>query len=197
MWDQRYAEPGFAYGTDPNDFLRERAARFPPRGRVLSVAEGEGRNAVFLAGFGHSVTAVDQSAVGLAKAARLAAERKVALETRQADLTSFDVGNAVWDGIVSIWAHLPAEARRIFHRRCVAALKPNGVFLLEAYSPRQLSMGTGGPPTPALLMPLADVQKELSGLTFEVAREIQREIHEGAHHNGPSWVIQILGVKPA
>jgi 2-polyprenyl-3-methyl-5-hydroxy-6-metoxy-1,4-benzoquinol methylase len=152
---------------------------------------------VFLAGFGHSVTAVDQSAVGLAKAARLAAERKAALETRQADLTSFDLGNAVWDGIVSIWAHLPAEARRIFHHRCVAALKPNGIFLLEAYSPRQLSMGTGGPSTPALLMPLADVQKELSGLHFEIAREIQREVHEGGHHNGPSWVIQILGVKPA
>ncbi|MBL0058938.1 MAG: class I SAM-dependent methyltransferase [Elusimicrobia bacterium] len=197
MWDQRYAEPGFAYGTAPNDFLREQAARFPPAGRLLSVAEGEGRNAVFLAALGHTVTAVDQSAVGLAKAARLAAERKVPLATRQADLTEFDLGIAAWDGIVSVWAHLPADVRRVFHKRCVASLKPHGIFLLEAYSPRQLSMGTGGPSHPSFLMPLADVQNELSGLHFEIAREIQREVHEGAYHNGPSWVLQILGIKPA
>ena len=99
MWDQRYGEPGYAYGTAPNDFLAAHAARYlPVAGEVLCLAEGEGRNAVFLARLGFRVTGVDGSAVGLEKARQLAAENSVEIQTIVADLGGFDLGVGRWDG---------------------------------------------------------------------------------------------------
>ena len=113
MWDQRYGEPGYAYGTAPNDFLAAHAARYlPAAGEVLCLAEGEGRNAVFLGGLGFRVTGVDGSAVGLEKARHLAAENGVEIQTIVADLDAFDLGVGRWDGIVSILVPHPAGAPR-------------------------------------------------------------------------------------
>ena len=117
MWDERFSEPGFAYGTEPNDFLASVADRIP-MGRVLSLAEGEGRNAVFLAGLGYEVTAVDSSRVGLAKAEGLAAERGVTIATVNADLADFEIEPGVWQGIISIFCHLPPVVRAAVHERC-------------------------------------------------------------------------------
>lgn len=145
MWDQRYGEAGFAYGTEPNAFLAEQAPKhFGPGDKILSLAEGEGRNAVYLAGLGADVTGVDGSAVGLAKAEALAAERGLRIRTVHSDLGDFDLGGSAWDGIISIWAHVPLELRRRLHRGVVKALKPGGVFLLEMYHPDQVALGTGG-----------------------------------------------------
>lgn len=197
MWDQRYREPGFAYGTEPNDFLVATAERYlPPGGQVLSLAEGEGRNAVFLAQRGFRVTGVDGSAVGLAKARALAAERGVELDTVVADLADYELGVDRWDGIVSIWCHTPSSLRARLHRGVVAALRPGGVFLLEAYTPDQLRYKTGGPPSADLLMTLAAVRDELAGLELVVGDERVREVHEGAHHDGPSAVLQVVARKP-
>lgn len=197
MWDERFSAEGYFYGTAPNSFLAEHLSVFPRGGRVLCLAEGEGRNAVTLAEAGCRVTAVDISAAGLAKARRLADERGVDLETLRADLADYDPGEARWEGIVSIWAHLPPQVRSALHRRCVRALAPGGVFLLEAYTPRQLRHGTGGPKDPTLLMTLEALREELAGLELLVAREVEREIHEGTGHNGPSATVQILARKPA
>lgn len=134
LWNERYAEPFASYGTEPNDFLREVADRIPA-GPVLCLAEGEGRNAVFLAGRGHSVTAVDLSDVGLRNARELAARHGVTIETVVADLATYDFGSARWAGIVSIWAHVPAAVRAGLHAACAWALRPGGVFVLEAYTP--------------------------------------------------------------
>jgi len=196
-WDERLAGDVFWYGTQPNDFLREHAAALPPRGRVLCLGEGEGRNAVFLAEQGFEVVGVDASAVGLAKAARLARERGVAITTLQADLAQFPLGSAAWDGIVSIWCHLPPPLRARVHRDVVGALRPGGVFLLEAYAPAQLAYRTGGPKTADLLVTVAALRAELAGLEFEVALERVREIHEGERHNGRSAVVQVLARRPA
>ena len=197
MWDRRYAEPGFAYGTEPNDFLREQAERvFPAGGEVLSLAEGEGRNAVFLAQRGFRVTGVDASPVGLEKARKLAAERGVAIETVVADLDGFDLGVARWDGVVSIWCHTPPSLRARLHRAVVAALRPGGAFLLEAYTPAQLAHGTGGPKDVQLLMTADAVRAELAGLDLVHVEETVREIHEGAYHEGTSAVLQVLARKP-
>jgi|GEM_PF-2539860 len=106
MWDECYAEPGYAYGTAPNDFLAAVVDRIPD-GRVLCLAEGEGRNATFLAQWERQVTAVDASAVGMAKAAALAAERGVKLDTVVADLATYELQPGAWDAIVLIFAHLP------------------------------------------------------------------------------------------
>lgn len=196
MWDQRYAESELAYGDRPNAFLVEQVALLTP-GSCLCLAEGQGRNAVWLAQQGFSVTAMDQSPVGLARAMEFAAERGVPLVTEAGDLTDYDLGTERWDSIVSIWAHVPPALRRDVHRRVVAALKPGGAFLLVSYTPKHLEMpGVGGPPDAALLMQEKELRAELSGLDFLVAREIDREINEGKYHHGLSAVVEIVARKP-
>ena len=197
MWNERYGEPGYAYGTEPNDFLAATAARYlPERGEVLSLAEGEGRNAVFLASLGFRVTGVDASATGLAKALELAEQRGVTIQTVVSDLAQFDLGKARWDGIVSIWCHTPSVLRAKLHRAAVVALRPAGVLLLESYTPAQLEYKTGGPPTADMLMTLDGVREELAGLDFLVAEEKVRDVHEGQYHEGPSAVLQVVARKP-
>ncbi len=194
MWDQRYSEEGFAFGTDPNDFLREQAVAIKGP-RVLCLGEGEGRNAVWLAEQGHEVSAVDASSVGMSKAQALAAERGVSISTHVADLADFDLGEDCWDGIVSIFCHLPEPLRKQVHRRAVKALKPGGVILLEAYTPEQLKHGTGGPPVAELMMSLPALAEEFHDLEFLHARELEREVNEGRHHRGLAAVVQLLARK--
>jgi SAM-dependent methyltransferase len=194
MWDERYSEPGYAYGTEPNAFLASVADRIA-KGRVLCLAEGEGRNAVFLAGLGHAVTAIDASRVGLAKAQALATQRGVRVDTVVADLADFDIEPGAFQGIVSIFSHLPPLMRAALHERCLRGLAPGGVFILEAFTPRQLELGTGGPKTRELLMELEIVRKELPGLRLEIAREIERPVVEGKYHRGNAAVVQVLAVK--
>ncbi|MFM8272362.1 MAG: SAM-dependent methyltransferase [Gemmata sp.] len=195
MWDERYSQPGFAYGTEPNEFLAAVAGRIPV-GPVLSLGEGEGRNAAHLAGLGHRVVAVDQSEVGLAKAQRLAAERGLTIETVCADLATFAIEPGAWAGIVSVFCHLPRRIRQPLYESAVRGLRPGGVFVLEAYTPEQLSRGTGGPKDPDMLPTLAELTEELAGLEFVHARELDREVREGAYHTGVASVVQLIGVKP-
>jgi SAM-dependent methyltransferase len=196
MWDERYSEAGFVYGTEPNDFLAEAGPRFiPAGGEVLSLGEGEGRNAAFLARRGFRVTALDQSPVGLAKARKLAQDSGVAIDTVVADLAAHDLGTARWDGIVSIWCHMPSALRRRVHRSVVAALRPGGAFVLEAYTPDQLQHRTGGPSDPDMLPTLRLLREELAGLDVVVGEEKVREIREGRLHQGASAVVQLVARK--
>jgi SAM-dependent methyltransferase len=193
MWNDRYAEPGFAYGTEPNDFLAAHAERYlPAQGEVLCLAEGEGRNAVFLARRGFRVTAVDSSAVGLQKANALASQFGVSIDTVVADLRDFDLGSARWDGIVSIWCHTDPALRASLHGAVAAALKPGGSFLLEAYTPRQLDYKTGGPSAAELMMTLDELREELVGLEWLIAEETSRDVREGKYHQGTSAVVQVV-----
>jgi len=194
MWDKRFSEPGYAYGTEPNRFLASVADRIP-RGKVLCLAEGEGRNAVYLAGLGYQVTAVDTSTVGLAKAEALAHERGVSIETVNADLAEYPIEAGEWQGVVSIFCHLPPVVRAALHERCLRGLAPGGVFALEGFTPRQLELGTGGPKSRELLMELEIIRQELPGLRLEIGREIEREVVEGKYHGGIAAVVQILAVK--
>jgi SAM-dependent methyltransferase len=195
FWDDRYAEPGYIYGTLPNEFLAASAGSIPQGGRVLCLAEGEGRNAVYLASLGYDVTAVDSSLVGLKKASELATSKGVSITTKATDLAEFIIEPEYWDGIVAIFAHLPPALRSRVHRSAVEGLKAGGVFILEAYTPRQLEFGTGGPPSLELLMPLETLKDELRGLEFIIAGETEREINEGRYHRGRGAVVQIVGVK--
>ena len=194
MWDERYRSDGYAYGTEPNDFLRAVAPRLPV-GDTLCLGEGEGRNAVFLAGLGHRVTAVDGSLVGLRKAQRLADEHGVAMRTIHSDFSDYVLEPAGWDCIVSIFVHLPAPLRRRLHQQAVAGLRPGGVFVLEAYTPRQLELGTGGPPSVEMMMDLDLLSADLAGLRLLHAAELDREVHEGRYHNGTGAVVQILATR--
>ncbi|MGC9385803.1 MAG: SAM-dependent methyltransferase [Hydrogenovibrio sp.] len=194
MWNETYDTEHYVYGTEPNDFLREQAHHLP-KGRVLCLAEGEGRNAVFLAKLGYDVTAVDLSPVGLQKAERLAAEHQVEIETVCADLAQFDLGEEVWDGIVSIFCHLPSDLRADLYHRVQTALKPNGVFLVEGYTPLQLSYKTGGPPVAEMMVSQQVLQQELPQMTFRHLSELERHVVEGTHHTGLGHVVQCIGVK--
>lgn len=195
MWDQRYASTEYVYGTEPNDFLREAVGQLPV-GDVLCLADGEGRNGVWLAGQGFRVTSVDASMVGLGKTRALAESRGVSLTTVHADLAEFDLGAGRWEAVVSIFCHLPPPLRRDVHARVVAALKPGGVLLLEAYHPEQLNFATGGPPVADLMMRLADLRAELPGLEVLHAVETERDVIEGAGHWGRGAVVQFIARKP-
>ena len=190
-WDARYAEPEWAFGTEPNDFLREEANRLPA-GRVLCLAEGQGRNAVWLAQRGYAVTAMDQSAKGLERARALAAERGVKIGTVCADLADFAIEPGTWQGIVSIYAHVAGDVRALVHARVEQGLAPGGVFLLEAYRPEQIGRGTGGPSEDERMVNLARLRRELPSLEFLVAREVDREVLEGHRHRGMSSVVQLV-----
>ena len=196
MWNQRYNQPDYVYGTQPNDFLVSASASIP-RGKLLSLGEGEGRNAVYLATQGWDVTAVDSSEVGLEKARRLAAEKGVQITTIVADLVDFQIQPNSWEAIVSIFCHVPSVIRLPLHQAVVRGLKPGGVFVLEAFTPRQLAMGTGGPASPDMLMTLASLRQELAGLRFVQAVELDRKVVEGQFHTGQAAVVQIVGVKEA
>lgn len=195
MWDERFGRAQWVYGKEPNDFLREQGAQIPLRkgqSRVLSLGEGEGRNAVHLAALGHKVTAVDASIEGLKKVVRLAAERGVSVETIHADLACWEPQEGSFDGVISIFCHLPESVRRHTHRAAARALAPSGVLILEAYSPAQLAFGTGGPKDPALLYTLDMLRDDFGALDIEIAREVEREVVEGELHTGRAATVQIL-----
>lgn len=193
-WDERYAMEGWAFGTEPNDFLRHEAHRIPS-GRVLCLGEGEGRNAVFLAENGFEVVGVDRSQVGMDKAQALAQDRGVFIETVVSSVEDFELTEGEWQGIISIFFHLPPELRKKVHRSVVQGLAPGGILILEAYTPRQLELGTGGPPHLDRLMSLPMLQEELEGLELLVAQETEREVHEGRMHTGHGAVVQVVGVR--
>ena len=194
MWDEKYGGVGYAYGTLPNEFLAENFHAIP-KGRVLSLAEGEGRNAVFLAKQGYTVTGVDGSIVGLNKARKLAEDRGVTVEFIHADLADFDLGENKWDGIVSIFNPLPSELRRQLYKKIEAALKPNGVFLLEAYRPDQIDYGTGGGKDPDTMQTKETLLAELPGLEFSHLVELERPVIEGTLHTGMGAVVQAIATK--
>ncbi len=194
MWDQRFNVPEYIYGTNPNDFLVEMVNHIP-KGRVLCLADGEGRNGVYLAKQGYTVTSVDQSSVGLKKAQDLATVHGVKIETVQADLADYPIEEGCWAGIISIFCHLPPSIRKDVHKRAVNGLASDGCFILEAYTPRQLQYKTGGPQSIDLLMDLPTLQQELNGLQIKHGKEIERQIEEGSYHSGLSAVVQIMARK--
>ncbi|WP_182869978.1 SAM-dependent methyltransferase [Rhodopirellula sp. JC639] len=192
-WNARFSETEFAYGTEPNSFLAKNAHLLIDP--VLSIAEGEGRNAVFLATQGLRVHAVDGSDVGLAKAAKLAAHQGVSISTEVTDLNDFQPEPQTYGGVVSIFAHLPCSIRDKLYPLLVQSLKPGGVLILEAYSENQCDRGTGGPGDLDLLMTPAKIESELTGLETILLHEAEREVVEGKYHTGMASVVQFIGKK--
>lgn len=198
FWNDRYAAEGYAYGTAPNEFLVQclpRLRSLPARAAVLCLADGEGRNGVWLASQGFEVTSVDIAEAGLRKARALAERAGVALHTVQGDVTKLELEPARWDAIVSIFLHLPARPRRALHQRCVAALRPGGLFVFEAYSPEQLALGTGGPAEIALLPTLSDLEGDFAACddaAIEHRFSGVRPVVEGPLHSGDGHVVQVV-----
>jgi SAM-dependent methyltransferase len=193
VWDERFAGEGYAYGTQPNAWLASMAGRLRAGSRILSLGEGEGRNAVWLAQQGHQVEAVDGSAVGLAKAQRLAAERGVGLATRVADLAAYRPEPASWDAVVLVFVHLPPSLRTAVHAGAQAALVPGGLLVIQAFTPRQLAFSSGGPRQPELLYEEATLRADFPGISWEELLEEEIELDEGPLHRGRAAAVHGLG----
>ena len=191
-WDERYGSEDYFFGTEPNDFLKSATDQLAPESKVLCLADGEGRNGVYLAELGHRVTSVDQSVVGLEKAKKLAANKRVSIETIAADLTNYDLGSDQWDAVVSVFFHIPAEPRAQIYQRVERALKPGGLLILESYTPDQLRFRTGGPPVADLMMTKAIAHETFPALTLEHCEELERDVIEGSGHTGRAAVLQVI-----
>ena len=195
MWNERYGKDEYIYGTQPNSFLAENANLLT--GPVLSLAEGEGRNAVFLASLGLDVLGVDASDVGLAKAVKLAERKGVVMQTMVVDLATFEPSEKSFGSVVSIFAHLPSEIRRRLYPLVQRSLKPGGIFLLEAYTKAQLARNTGGPKDPDLLMASLDLEEAFPNCDVTLSQEIERDVNEGEYHTGLASVVQFIAKKKA
>ncbi|MEZ9200464.1 class I SAM-dependent methyltransferase [Shewanella sp. 10N.286.54.B9] len=194
MWDQRYSNSEYAYGTQVNDFLKDNY-HVIPQGKILSLGEGEGRNAVFLAKAGFSVTAVDSSIVGLIKAKQLAKLNNVSIETIHADLADYDLGENQWDGIISIFCPLPSSIRQRLYSKLHRSLKRGGSFLVEAYTPAQIQRNTGGGKNADVLQTKQTLSSEITQLSMVYLQEQQREVHEGVYHTGLGAVVQAIATR--
>lgn len=195
FWNERYATGDYLFGVDPNSFLTEYADLLA--GPVLSLSEGEGRNAVFLASLGLEVHGIDLSEVALSKARALAELKNVKIQTEVADLASYEPKENTYGSAISIFAHLPSATRKRLYPLVEASLKPGGIIVLEAYSENQLKRDTGGPKDPDMLMTVNKIRREFPNCEPMLAHEIEREVCEGAGHTGLASVVQFVARKSA
>ena len=192
FWDQKYQGEGYFYGTEPNVWLTRQAHLLRPGMRALAVADGEGRNGVWLAGRGLDVTSVDASGRALAKARALAAARGVALTTIQADLRGWTWPEAAFDAVIALFAHFRPDDRRHLHRGMLGALMPGGVLLLEAFNPYQHLDRTGGPPDLAMLYSAHRLREDFAEAEIVSLRELVGELAEGEGHLGRSALVRLI-----
>jgi len=197
MWNDRYARPDYLFGTAPAAFLTRQAGHLPASGAALSVADGEGRNSVWLAQQGLDVTAFDYAPNALDKARRLAAERGAEVDFRQADITRWDWDAVQYDVIAAIFIQFfgPDLRSQIFDgiRR---ALAPGGVLLLHGYAPRQVEYGTGGPPMRENMYTLPMLEAEFRGFDILHKADYDDDVDEGDGHSGRSALIDFIATKP-
>ena len=198
FWDKNFLAPGYKYGTAPNAFLVDQAHRIPSNGVVLVPGDGEGRNSVWLARQGHSVTAMDASSVGLQKAQALATEQGVALQTVLGDLADWQPEVGRFDAVVLTYVHLPEAIRQAAHRRLAKALRPGGWLLLESFHPGQLSRSSGGPKDATMLYVPETLTSDFAGLLEqEMAWDGETFLSEGPGHQGLAHVTRWIGRMPA
>lgn len=190
FWEQRYAEPGYAYGTQPNVYLTTHAGLFQPGQRVLVIGDGEGRNGVWLAEQGLQVLSVDYSATGLGKAEALAQERNVSLRTKCVDLTVWEWPQDEFDFLVIIYVHFPPEVRTRLHRAALHAVKPGGQVILEAFTFEQLQHQSGGPPVREMLYGAALLSDDFSDGEILELNECCDVLNEGKYHVGDAAIVR-------
>ena len=192
-WNRRFQAPGYLFGTAPNSWLREHTGLWQPGQRVLCVADGEGRNSVWLAAHGLAVDAFDISEVAVAKARKLAADRGVAVNFEVADCDGYAWPAAACDGVAAIFVQFadPALRARLFGniKRC---LKPGGLLLLQGYTPKQLDYKTGGPPHVEHLYTPGMLREAFADLDIIELREYEDELAEGEAHSGRSALIGMV-----
>jgi SAM-dependent methyltransferase len=198
QWDERFAGEDYWFGTEPNAFLARQAPRLKPGQKALAIADGEGRNGVWLARQGLTVTSIDLTPNGVAKAKRLAQRAGVTLEAIVADLETWVWGPPRLDVMVGIFFQFAGPRfREALFRGMVDVLKPGGLLLIEGYRPEQLAYGTGGPPQVENLYTAELLRAAFADLEILELAEYDAEIHEGSRHHGMSALIDLVARKPA
>lgn len=197
IWDQRYSSEEYFYGTAPNAFLVSQQSVLKSGSRCLAVADGEGRNGVWLAEQGLQVLSVDASPVAQAKAQRLAQQRGVKMDFAQVDLMNWDGGGEQYDVIAAIFIQFVGpELRAQLFANLKRFLKPGGLLLLQGYTPRQLEFKTGGPSQIENLYTAAMLRNAFSDMDILHLAEHDDIIHEGAGHKGMSALIDMVARAP-
>lgn len=198
FWDDRYAVGEYIFGTEPNVFLASQRHLLKPGQSVLAVADGEGRNGVWLAQQGLDVLSVDISPVALEKAEKLAQAAGVRLRTELADLRQWEWGENRFDAIAAIFIQFASSAERShIHRAMQRALKPGGLLILQGYTPKQLEYKTGGPPEPDKLYTAQTLREDFAGMEILHLREHEDTLCEGTKHCGMSALVDMVARKPA
>jgi SAM-dependent methyltransferase len=194
-WDRSYGVSDYIFGTAPNVFLASQAVRFARGGRILVPGDGEGRNGVWLSGQGFDVVSVDASQVGVAKARALAASRGLQPDIQQCNLEVWTWPVGAFDGVASIFVHFVPQARRRLHRQMLEALKPGGVLILEAFTPKhvaQRAAGSRGGPPAEMLYTEAMLRDDFAGAAFELVEEADVTLDEGSRHKGRASVVRMV-----
>jgi len=197
FWDSRYAEDSYLFGTEPNEFLAREGWRLEPGWHALAVADGEGRNGVWMAQQGLRVTSIDVSPRACEKARALAAARGVELDIRNVDFTDSDMGTAAFDTVVAIFIQFaPPGTREALFDQMVQALKPGGLLFLKGYRPEQVDYGTGGPPYREHMYTMDLLETQFAGLEWLHSASYDAPVREGRGHDGMSALIELVARKP-
>lgn len=194
FWDERYSTEEYVFGKDPNVFFKSVIDTLPP-GRIFVPAAGEGRDAVYAAERGWNVSALDLSTSGREKAMRLAAERNVTISYTVGSIEQEAWATQTYDAAALIYFHLPPMIRQEMFRTLITALQPNGTLIIEAFTPRQIGNGSGGPSDPELLLSKEILTAELGQLTIVQCEEVRIELAEGKGHAGKADVVRFVGTK--
>ncbi len=194
FWNERYSSEGFAYGTEPNQFLKNQLQHLNP-GKMLLPGEGEGRNAVYAAQLGWNVHAIDSSSVAAKKAVELSNSRNVMIQYTVTDINEIVYSENHFDCIAIIFLHLPPETRVSFHTRMLGFLKPGGTLLLEAFSKQQLKKNTGGPNNFNMLYSKEELHADFSSASKFVIEEAEVKLNEGTYHQGVASLVRVIAKK--
>ncbi len=198
-WNDRYRNEEFAYGVQPNNYLKEQLAKLPV-GKILFPAEGEGRNAVYAASLGWTVSAFDISVEGRNKAARLAEANHVTIDYHVGDVQTLQYSPEQFDVVAFIYAHFPADVKSVYHKTLDHYLRKGGVVIFEAFSKRHLAYiaaneKVGGPKDIGMLFSVDEIKSDFANYEIRVLEEREIELQEGLFHNGKGSVIRFVGQK--
>ena len=195
-WNNRFAKEAYVFGTEPNEWLLRQASVWKAASQILCVADGEGRNSVWLAKQGHDVDAFDISEVGVAKARRLATDCDVSVNFAVAGCDDFAWPKNHYDGVAAIFVQFAdPELRARMFANIVQSLKPGGTLILVGYTPKQLEYGTGGPSVLSHLYTPEMLHEAFSELDIKVLEAYEPELTEGDGHNGRSAVIGLVATR--
>jgi hypothetical protein len=199
IWDERYSNEAFAFGENPNEFLKETLPQFIPE-KALFAAEGEGRNAVFAAGLGWEVSAFDLSEFGKMKAEILATKNQVSIDFTVGDIQTLKYDANSFDALVMIYAHFPASIKSSCHHQLITYLKPGGLIIFEAFSKNHIQYNSinpkvGGPKDMDQLYSIEEIKKDFKDFEIIELIETETDLSEGLYHIGLGSVIRFVGRK--